>query len=194
MERSIQTCPHWSSTSSFGYEPPPWQTSRFIPIWYDNLRSFSTSIEKFHFPLKPWHKLYVSSYATLNLTNQNTIKACNAMSSASKEQELKIVHHFFWSGSTFLQFKLNKLYILHEHHCHCSALFWRTIWGQIWRIIFFPKWPRMRSKDSTNTSGVYSHLYFAHTCIRDLFIAGVIYLAKKIIWWWYFTCKHVSLF
>jgi hypothetical protein len=29
--------------------------------------------------------------------------------------------------------------------------------------------------------GVHSHLYFAYTCVRDLFIGGVIYLAKKII-------------
>jgi hypothetical protein len=27
-------------------------------------------------------------------------------------------------------------------------------------------------------------------CIRDLFIGGVIYLAKKIIRWWYFSCKR----
>jgi hypothetical protein len=37
--------------------------------------------------------------------------------------------------------------------------------------------------------GDHSLLYFAYTCVRDLFIGGVIYLAKKIIWWWYFTCK-----
>jgi hypothetical protein len=50
-------------------------------------------------------------------------------------------------------------------------------------------------------------LIFCIQCVRDLFIGGVIYLAKKIImdgilhvkaWkyymWWYFTCKHVSLF
>jgi hypothetical protein len=39
--------------------------------------------------------------------------------------------------------------------------------------------------------GVHSLLYFAYTCVRDLFIGGgeVIYLAKKIIRWWYFTCK-----
>ena len=37
--------------------------------------------------------------------------------------------------------------------------------------------------------GVHSLLYFAYTCIQDLFIGGVIYLAEKIIRWWYFTCK-----
>jgi hypothetical protein len=37
--------------------------------------------------------------------------------------------------------------------------------------------------------GVHSLLYFAYTCIQDLFIRGVIYLAKNIIRWWYFTCK-----
>ena len=37
--------------------------------------------------------------------------------------------------------------------------------------------------------GVHFLLYFAYTCVRDLFIGGVIYLAKKIIRWWYFTCK-----
>jgi hypothetical protein len=42
--------------------------------------------------------------------------------------------------------------------------------------------------------GVHSLLYFAYTCVRDLFIWGVIYLVEKIIRWWYFTCKHVSLF
>jgi hypothetical protein len=53
-----------------------------------------------------------------------------------------------------------------------------------------------------HTRGDYSLLYFAYTCFGDLFIGGVIYLAKKIIrWWcvhvknlkyymwWYFTCK-----
>ena len=29
--------------------------------------------------------------------------------------------------------------------------------------------------------GDHSLLYFAYTCVRDLFIGGVIYLAKKII-------------
>ena len=37
--------------------------------------------------------------------------------------------------------------------------------------------------------GVHSLLYFAYTCVRDLFIKGVNYLAKKIIRWWYSTCK-----
>jgi hypothetical protein len=37
--------------------------------------------------------------------------------------------------------------------------------------------------------GVHSLLYFAYTCVRDLFIKGVIYLAKNIIRWWYFTCE-----
>jgi hypothetical protein len=39
------------------------------------------------------------------------------------------------------------------------------------------------------TRGDHALLYFAYTCVRDLFIGGVIYLAKKIIRWWYFTCK-----
>jgi len=39
------------------------------------------------------------------------------------------------------------------------------------------------------TRGVHSLLYFAYTYVRDLFIGGFIYLAKKIIRWWYFTCK-----
>jgi hypothetical protein len=42
--------------------------------------------------------------------------------------------------------------------------------------------------------GVHSLLYFGYTCGWDLFIGGVIVLAKKIIRLWYFTCKHVSLF
>jgi hypothetical protein len=37
--------------------------------------------------------------------------------------------------------------------------------------------------------GDHSLLYFAYMCVRDLFIGGVIYLAIKIIRWWYFTCK-----
>ena len=37
--------------------------------------------------------------------------------------------------------------------------------------------------------GDHSLLYFAYTCVRDLLFGGVIYLAKKIIRWWYFTCK-----
>jgi hypothetical protein len=37
--------------------------------------------------------------------------------------------------------------------------------------------------------GDHSLLYFAYTCVRDLFIGGVVYLAKKIIRWWHFTCK-----
>ena len=41
------------------------------------------------------------------------------------------------------------------------------------------------------TRGVHSLLYLAYTCVQDLFIGvGVIYLAKKIIRWWYFTCKN----
>ena len=43
--------------------------------------------------------------------------------------------------------------------------------------------------NSLNPRGDHSLLYFAYTCVRDLFIGGVIYLAKKIIRWWYFTCK-----
>jgi hypothetical protein len=39
------------------------------------------------------------------------------------------------------------------------------------------------------SQGVHSLLYFAYTCVRDLFIVGVIYLAEKSIRWWYFTCK-----
>jgi hypothetical protein len=39
------------------------------------------------------------------------------------------------------------------------------------------------------TRGDHSLLYFAYTCVRDLFIGGVIYLAENIIRWWYFTCK-----
>jgi hypothetical protein len=42
--------------------------------------------------------------------------------------------------------------------------------------------------------GDHSLLYFAYTCVRDLFIGRVIYLTENIIRWWYFTCKHVSLF
>jgi hypothetical protein len=39
------------------------------------------------------------------------------------------------------------------------------------------------------SQGDHSLLNFAYTCVRDLFIGGVIYLAQKIIRWWYFTCK-----
>jgi len=49
-----------------------------------------------------------------------------------------------------------------------------------------------KNKDSgcQKPQGDHSLLYFAYTCVRDLFIGGgVIYLAKKIIRWWYFTCK-----
>jgi hypothetical protein len=41
--------------------------------------------------------------------------------------------------------------------------------------------------------GVHSLLYFAYTCVRDLFIWRVIYLAKKILRWWYFTCKKPEI-
>jgi hypothetical protein len=34
---------------------------------------------------------------------------------------------------------------------------------------------------SATTRGVHSLLYFAYTCVRDLFIGEFIYLAKKII-------------
>jgi hypothetical protein len=37
--------------------------------------------------------------------------------------------------------------------------------------------------------GDHSLLCFAYTCVRDLIIGGVIYLAKNIIRWWYSTCK-----
>jgi hypothetical protein len=40
--------------------------------------------------------------------------------------------------------------------------------------------------------GDHSLLYFAYTCVQDLFIRGVIHLAKKIIRWWYFTCKKLE--
>jgi hypothetical protein len=43
--------------------------------------------------------------------------------------------------------------------------------------------------DGLRTWGVHSLLYFAYMCVRDLFIGEVIYLAKKIKRWWYFTCK-----
>jgi hypothetical protein len=41
----------------------------------------------------------------------------------------------------------------------------------------------MNSEDSCAhyTRGDHSLLYFAYMCVRDLFIGGVIYLAKKII-------------
>jgi hypothetical protein len=32
-----------------------------------------------------------------------------------------------------------------------------------------------------STRGVHSLLYFAYTCVWNLFIGGIIYLAKKII-------------
>ena len=41
--------------------------------------------------------------------------------------------------------------------------------------------------------GVHSLLYFAYTYIRDLFIGGVIYLAKRIIRRWCFTCKEHAI-
>jgi hypothetical protein len=44
------------------------------------------------------------------------------------------------------------------------------------------------------TQGVHSLLYFAYTCVRDLFIGGVIYLAENIIRLWYFTCKKPENF
>jgi hypothetical protein len=57
--------------------------------------------------------------------------------------------------------------------------------------------PRARSatnifthvKNGDSSWGDHSLLYFAYTCVRDLVIGGVIYLAKNIIRWWYFTCK-----
>jgi hypothetical protein len=39
------------------------------------------------------------------------------------------------------------------------------------------------------TRGVHSLLYFAYTCVHDLYIGGTYLLWKKIIRWWYFTCK-----
>jgi hypothetical protein len=62
----------------------------------------------------------------------------------------------------------------------------------------FVQVPLARINSSSNNShyclvssrGVHSLLYFAYTCVWDLFIGGgVIYLAEKIIRWWYFTCK-----
>jgi hypothetical protein len=47
---------------------------------------------------------------------------------------------------------------------------------------------KTKNKAQGGARGVHSLLYFAYTCVRDLFIGGVIYLAKKIIRWWYFTC------
>ena len=64
--------------------------------------------------------------------------------------------------------------------------------GQTWVTVSFgvsrtrnkfvqtPNHPTIASK----TRGVHSLLYFAYTCVRDLFIGGVIYLAEKIIRWW----------
>jgi hypothetical protein len=37
------------------------------------------------------------------------------------------------------------------------------------------------SIDKNEARGDHSLLYFAYTCVRDLFIGGVIYLAEKII-------------
>jgi hypothetical protein len=45
------------------------------------------------------------------------------------------------------------------------------VWGIDWYL-------KARSFEAR---GDYSLLYFAYTCVRDLFIGGVIYLAKKII-------------
>ena len=39
----------------------------------------------------------------------------------------------------------------------------------------------LEGDDGHITRGVHSLLYFAYTCVRDLFIEGVIHLAKKII-------------
>jgi hypothetical protein len=36
-------------------------------------------------------------------------------------------------------------------------------------------------------------IFCIHVCSGPIYL-GVIYLAEKIIRWWYFTCKHVSLF
>jgi len=47
----------------------------------------------------------------------------------------------------------------------------------------------MSRGEGSLTRGVHSLLYFAYTCVRDLFIGGVIYLAEKFIRWWYFPCK-----
>jgi hypothetical protein len=42
-----------------------------------------------------------------------------------------------------------------------------------------------------HTWGVHSLLYFAYTCVWDLFIGGGGYLpCKFFIRWWYFTCKN----
>jgi hypothetical protein len=35
--------------------------------------------------------------------------------------------------------------------------------------------------DAFRARGVHSLFYFAYTCVRDLFVGGVIYLAEKII-------------
>ena len=42
--------------------------------------------------------------------------------------------------------------------------------------------------------GVHSLLYFAYTCVRDLFIGGLFYLAKKIIRYGIFQNKGVMVF
>ena len=76
------------------------------------------------------------------------------------------------------------------HKCFCIQCDFKTI------DHIFIGFLRLESWDfaSMLLGGVHSLLYFAYTCVRDLFIGGVIYLAKKSIRWWYFTCEHVTLF
>ena len=42
--------------------------------------------------------------------------------------------------------------------------------------------------------GEFTPSYMLHTRAFGTYLLGGIYLAEKIIRWWYFTCKHVSLF
>jgi hypothetical protein len=44
--------------------------------------------------------------------------------------------------------------------------------------------------------GKFTPSYILHTCAFGTYLlgGGGFYFAKKIIRWWYFTCKHVSLF
>ena len=67
-------------------------------------------------------------------------------------------------------------------------------------VIFYPTYhqpPIALVPESTVTywmlGGALSLIFCIHVHSRPIYW-GVIYLAKRIIMWWYFICKHVSLF
>ena len=128
--------------------------------------------------------------------------------STATETSLCAFFPFFWSTlqqlqtaaiiATFIVLTLCWMYLVHILIIpFCLQILLMSTWllGFPCRLVILPR--ELLAEKVTflwmkNSRGVHSLLYFAYTCVRDLFIGGVIYLARKIIRWWYFRCKKLE--